>query len=173
MRSRLEGRVPTFHYLRWSLETAYGGMVEPTVFAALSAVFKQEDPELLTSFRDTFWHVPSLINAPRFSSIYDKQDFLKALSFYHRTLISKTLIRDSIGSPYTGCLPFRYLLSNFRHAWLSNSGFIERPIPARTSRPAAARYMQISQKSREPSADLVRSFTHTTNNVTQLPPART
>jgi hypothetical protein len=47
-------------YFHWSLDTAYGRMVEPTVFAASPAVFKQEGPELLTSFRDTFWHVPSL-----------------------------------------------------------------------------------------------------------------
>ncbi|KAJ8582599.1 hypothetical protein M405DRAFT_830362 [Rhizopogon salebrosus TDB-379] len=53
---RSRSHFPWFiRYLRWSLDTAYGRMVEPTVFAALPAVFKQEDPDLLTSFKDTFW----------------------------------------------------------------------------------------------------------------------
>ncbi|KAJ8589380.1 hypothetical protein M405DRAFT_211372 [Rhizopogon salebrosus TDB-379] len=36
---------------------------------------------------------------------------------------------------------------------LSNSVVVERSIPACTSRPAAARYVQIGQTSREPSTD--------------------
>jgi hypothetical protein len=45
-------------YLRLSLDIANVGIVDP-VFVALPAVFKQEDPVLLTSFRDKFQHVPS------------------------------------------------------------------------------------------------------------------
>jgi hypothetical protein len=61
-------------------------------------------------------------------------------------------IHDSIGSPYIGCLPLQYLLSN-PGVVLSNSGVVERSTLSCTSRPTAGRYGQIGQRSREPSPD--------------------
>jgi hypothetical protein len=99
----------------------------------LPAVCKQEDPELLTSFRDTFWHVPSsyLLH------------LCQTLSF------NRPYIHGS-----TGVVAYRFNTScRITGVGLSNSVVVERPIPACTSRPAVARYVQIRQRSREPAAD--------------------
>jgi hypothetical protein len=113
-----EGYVPTrswsIHCLRLSIDIAYVSNEHSgrTVFAA-SAAFKQEDSELLTSFRDKSRQVPSsthLVSLVFMIGIL----FSQALSFCPRTLISKMFIHDSTSLPYIGCLPLQYLLSNPR-----------------------------------------------------------
>jgi hypothetical protein len=57
-----------------------------------------------------------------------------------------------MGSPYIGCLPLQYILSNPRSR-VEHLGAVERSTPACTSRPMPGKYVQISQISREHSDD--------------------
>ncbi|KAJ8591624.1 hypothetical protein M405DRAFT_98521 [Rhizopogon salebrosus TDB-379] len=91
----------TFPLIHRSFATSAGlsvlytvGWWTHSVFSIAHTIFKQENPELLASFRDTFW---------------------RALSLCPRTLVSNIFIHDSMGSPYIGCLLLQYLLSNPRN----------------------------------------------------------